>query len=296
MDTGFGGWAFMLMILVIGCSDESDVNNDRIEGLFRLSDFGQCTIPMDSQGMDVYDDKFLFQGSYVPKKGCCGIVTVDLNDRRILGGFIFGQDLPLIHMNNINCGEKYNETDKFPLLYLCDSFGTDKCCFVVRVSDDASHYNVVQAITYSGQMMNYNYYQDWILDAEERLILAYGKEKSDIMDYGCLVFSLPALENSIVRLSDADVLDSFVINSAVLLPQGSKLRKGILYTVYGFNYEPYPAWYLEYDMNAKRIIKKIQIDHGVGEPEAVAIFKDKVLINNNSTNPTYWRLKYITGN
>ncbi len=285
----------MAMLIILGCSDESDVQNDRIEGLFRLSDFGQCTIPMDSQGMDVYDDKFLFQGSYVPKQGCCGIVTVDLSNRQLLGEFTFGQDIPLIHMNNINCGKKYDETDKFPLLYLCDSFGTDKCCYVVRVSDDASHYKVVQTITYCGQMMNYNYYQDWILDAEEGIIVAYGKSNSIVTDYGCLVFSLPVLENSIIRLSDDDVLDSFVI-SAVLIPQGSKLQKGILYTVYGYNNDTYPAWYLEYDKNAKRIIKMIQIDHGVGEPEAVAIFKDKVLINNNSTNPTYWRLNYITEN
>lgn len=280
-----------LSILVIfGCSDESDAQNDRIECLFGLSDFGQCTIPMDSQGMDVFDDKYLFQGSYVPQKECCGIVTVDINDRRILGEFTFGQNFPLIHMNNINCGKKYDETDKFPMLYISEALGEQRC-FIVRLDNDASHYSVVQTIKYDGDLYSSADYRDWFLDNENGYIYAYGRTNFYSGEYCCLKFELPLFNTKSIILSDSDIVDAFTMNTGLIIPQGTKCDNGILYTVYGYNTNEYPSWFMKYDLSAKQIILIERLGSRMGEPEAISLFQHKVLISNNSTSPTYWVFK-----
>lgn len=280
----------MAMLFILGCSDESDVQNDRIERLFCLSDFGQCTIPMDSQGMDVYDDKFLFQGSYVPKQGCCGIVTVDLSNRQLLGEFTFGQDIPLIHMNNINCGKKYDETDKFPMLYISEALGEQRC-FIVRLDNDASHYSVIQTIKYSGDLYSSTDYRDWFLDNDNGYIYAYGRTNFNSGEYCCLKFELPLFSSKSIVLTDSDIIEAFTMNTGLLIPQGTKCDNGILYSVYGYNTKDYPSWFMKYDLSAKQIVLIERLGSIMGEPEAVSFFQQKVLISNNSSSPTYWIFK-----
>ena len=47
------------------------------------------------------------------------------------------------------------------------------------------------------------------------------------------------------------------------------MRNGILHTVYGFNTDSYPSWYVKYDLDNKNIISKVKLDKRYGEPEAV---------------------------
>lgn len=281
----FVSFASLLFILV-ACSGETIPTFERIQREFSLSDWGDVGIAMDSQGMDIYEDTYLFQASYIPGSSCA-MVTVNLKEKRILGGFQFNELFPLIHMNNVNCGEKWSPNDNFPLLYISEAHN-EKRCFVIRLLDNASQYSVVQTIKYNGEKYASNNYMDWFLDNDGGFLYAYGHLSAITPEYCFVKFSLPPLTQESVVFTDDDIIDDFLINSDILVPQGTKMRNGTLHTVYGFNTDEYPSWHVRYDIVNKKIVSKVKLDKRLGEPEAVSFFQDKTIISNNATNPSYW--------
>ena len=270
-----------------GCSELLDGKEEsRSDIFFSLLDYGGIGIAMDSQGMDIYNDSYLFQGSYVGDRGC-GIVVVDLVNREIVGSVDFLKGSPPIHMNNINCGKKYKSEDRFPILYISEAHN-EKRCFVTRLSDNASDYSILQVIKYTGEKYASNNYMDWFLDNDGGFLYAYGHLSAKSTEYCFIKFPLPPLTQESVLFTDDDIIDDFLINSEILVPQGTKMRNGILHTVYGYNTDKYPSWYVKFDLVNKKMISNAKLDKRWGEPEAVSFFQNKILISNNATNPSYW--------
>ena len=280
---------FLLIVLIgtlCGCSPDNEENITDGGMLFSLLDYGQLQIKMDSQGMDIYNDSYLFQGSYVGESGC-GIVVADLVNKEIIGCIDFLKGTSPIHMNNINCGRKYKPEDRFPILYISEA-NNEKRCFVTRLSNNASQYSILQVIKYTGEKYASYNYMDWFLDNDEDYIYGYGLLNSSVSDYCIIKFPLPPLTQESVILTDDDIIDDFLIRTDVFIPQGTKMRNGILHTVYGYNTDKYPSWYLKYDLVNKKMVSKVKLDKRWGEPEAVSFFQDKTIISNNATNPSYW--------
>lgn len=100
-------------------------------------------------------------------------------------------------------------------------------------------------------------------------LLDYGQLNSTRSEYCIVKFSLPPINRESVVFTDDDIIDEFLIKTDVLIPQGTKMRNGILHTVYGFNTDSYPSWYVKYDLDNKIIISKVKLDKRYGEPEAV---------------------------
>lgn len=265
-------------------ADDTERLNEGL--LFSLLDYGKIGIAMDSQGMDVYNDLYLFQGSYARERGC-GIVVVDLVNKEIIGSLDFLKGTPPIHMNNINCGRKYKPEDRFPILYISEA-NNERRCFVTRLSNNASQYSILQIIKYTGEKYASYNCMDWFLDNDGEFIYAYGPYNPTVSEYSVIKFSLPPINQESVVFTDDDIIDDFIINTDVLIPQGTKMRNGILHTVYGFNTDEYPSWYVKYDLDNKKMISKMKLDKRLGEPEAVSFFQNKTIISNNATNPSYW--------
>ena len=257
------------------------INNSYIKTLFTLSNFGSATYPVDSQGMDVYDNKYLFQGNQSGEDR--SVYILDLVQKTILGNFLFTESGSW-HMNNINCAIKEIDTDKFPLIYLSECYGTHRCA-VVKISDSADSYIVKQLITFntSSHYGGGSYAFDWFLDIENNLIYCYGNTASS-GSVEIVKFNLPSLSDATVTLTDNDVLDSFIVNG-IGIYQGSKLINGKLVCPEGFGNAEYPAYISVIDLTKKQVVTRVP--WGYGEPEAAAVYENGILIVNNSTNPIY---------
>ena len=211
------------------------------------------------------------------------IYILDLEQKTILGNFLF-TETGSWHMNNLNCATKETDTDKFPLIYLSECMGTHRCA-VVKISDGADSYVVKQLITFNTSL-HYgggSYSFDWFVDLENNLIYCYGGTASR-GSVEIVKFNLPSLSDAAVILTDNDVLDSFIVNGIGIF-QGSKLINGKLVCPEGYGNAEYPAYISVIDLNKKQVVTRVP--WGYGEPEAVAIYKNGLLVVNNAVNPTY---------
>ena len=124
------------------------------ERLFKMSSFGVKGFYSASQGMDIYKDAIMFQAGY--SGSSMYIHILDLDNHILLGTIQFhSPDGKTSHLNNINCGAKFDETDFFPLLYLSQTTNS-RFCYVLRIANDASSYELVQTIKYEGSKYHTN--------------------------------------------------------------------------------------------------------------------------------------------
>ena len=66
-----------------------------------------------------------------------------------------------------NCGQKYKNSDKWPLLYLSQTQDSHKC-YVLRLTDNASSYSLLQTILYTGHQ---HYSNIKIINLEEKRLV-----------------------------------------------------------------------------------------------------------------------------
>lgn len=260
-----------------------DGSNDLycVHWMFRLSSFGVSPFSGSSQGMDIFEDKVLFQA------GVYGdlIHVLDLETSSLKGtiGFIapFNESS---HMNNINCGEKYCDSDYYPLLYVSQTFNSHSC-FVLRLSNILNSYELIQTIQYVGNLHHLDGDYDWFIDLKNRYIYTYGIHNGNIEEREILKFPLPGLDQPIAALGDEDVLDSFLL-SDMSIYQGSRIIDGLLFAPVGSGDDKYPGYLKIFDLASKSLIENVPLN--CGEPESIGPYKDGAIICGGGKNPNYY--------
>ena len=253
--------------------------------LFQMSSFEVEPFSGNAQGMDIFDDRILFQAG----TGQNYIHIIDLKESKALGTISFvAPNNEKCHMNNINCGIKLNALDRFPLLYLSQT-NSPKSCFVIRISNDAQSYDIVQTIKYIGK----NHYlksssYDWFVDYSNNFIYSYGHYNGDKDKREIMKFKLPSLDYQEIAFSDDDILDSFVLENQSIY-QGSKMIDGLLYTPVGYGGGSYPGRLIIINLNTKEVVQDIPIS--CGEPEAIARYKSGAIISSGGGYPTYYYIR-----
>ena len=253
--------------------------------LFPLSSLGIGPYSKNSQGMDIYNDDILFQAGVENTL----IHLISLKDSKVLGSVEFATPTgEPCHMNNINCGPKYNLEDSFPILYLSQTTDS-KACFVLRISNDASHYELIQTIRYDGaDHYKSNSSFDWFIDLQNNLIYTYGKYNGNANQREIMKFSLPPLENKEVIFTDKDILDSFVLDNQSIY-QGSKIIDGLLYCPVGYGNTQHPGRLIIIDLDKKEVVNDIPLN--CGEPESIGQFKNGAIICGGGRNPLYYFIR-----
>ena len=254
------------------------------EILFRLSSFGVSPFSSSAQGMDIYQDEVMFQAGL----GGNIIYVLDLNSQTCLGTIIFeAPNGEPSHMNNINCGDKYLSTDRWPLLYLSQTTNSH-ACFVLRLSNNASSYEIVQTIKYGGEKHHINSLYDWFIDTKNGYIYTYGYYNGIINKREILKFPLPPHNVGDVIFTDDDVIDSFVL-SDMSIYQGTKIINGFLYAPVGYGNNDYPGYLKIVDLKEKKL--KMSIAITCGEPESIGKYKNGMIICGGGKNSNFYYIQ-----
>lgn len=225
------------LLTVFSCGNGATVtfqDGFEMERIFDVDELidSSVTVKGASQGFAVYGR----YGFFFHDKG--QVLIVDLKNEELVSTFVV-PGLEKAHCNNAAFSdEKWTEDSIFPLLYVTECAGSNRC-YVVDL--DFATGNVVQEIWYDGT--DYNRTFDWCIDPERGFIYTRGGNREYWMDppdhpvYGRMMmlkkFRLPRkadfTETGAVRLSEKDALDSFALDD-VYFGQGSVIRNGIMYT------------------------------------------------------------------
>lgn len=253
--------------------------------LFRMSSFKVDSFSGYAQGMDIYDDRILFQAG----TGENLIHIIDLQESKLLGSISFvvpneGE----CHMNNLNCGMKLSSSDRFPLIYLSQT-NKPRSCFVLKINNDAMSYKLVQTITYNGleHYLNNSSY-DWFIDYSNNYLYSYGHYNGDKNRREIMKFKLPSIDSDVVTLSDNDILDYYVLDNQSIY-QGSRIIDDLLYTPVGNGSSNYPGRLLIINPISREVVQDIPIS--CGEPEAIAKYKTGAIISSGGQDPTYYFIR-----
>lgn len=205
---------------------------------------------------------FAIHGKYgfvLHDKGQC--VVIDMKKNKFVSTFMLEGNVS--HCNNASFGVE--KGTKFPLLYISGCKG-DHCCYVTDITLDGS--KIVQKIFHSGE--GYTGSFDWFIDRKNKIIYTYGT--SGAMSKLVKKFKLPALAdsdaNGEVHLTQADVLDEFSFDG-IRIYQGSVLKGNYAYL--GDGYPPYDRMLHVLDMNAKTLVKSVNLNDLEYEPEGVDV-------------------------
>ena len=253
--------------------------------LFPLSSLGIGPYSKNSQGMDIYDNRLLFQAGLYKNT----IYVLNLNTQEFLGSINFSVPQgESSHMNNINCGEKLNRTDVYPLLYVSQTSDSHSC-FVIRLSDDISSYDLIQTIKYIGTKHHTNSNYDWFIDLRNHFVYTYGKHDGILEDREIVKFRLPSVESKEVFFTDHDVIDSFILKNMSIY-QGSRIIDGLLYAPVGYGNYSFPGYLKIINLDKKTVVMDISIT--CGEPESIGQYKDGVIICGGGDNPGYYFIQF----
>ncbi|HBN01355.1 MAG TPA: hypothetical protein DD383_01780 [Rikenellaceae bacterium] len=205
---------------------------------------------------------FAIHGKYgfvLHDKGQC--VVIDMKKNKFVSTFMLEGNTS--HCNNASFGVE--KGTKFPLLYISGCKG-DHCCYVTDITLDGGR--IVQKIFHSGE--GYTGSFDWFIDRKNKIIYTYGS----CGDMRKLVkkFKLPELADSDtkgeVHLTQADVLEEFPIEG-IRIYQGSVLKGRYAYL--GDGYPPHDRLLHVLDMDAKKLVKTVNLNDLQHEPEGVDI-------------------------
>ena len=253
--------------------------------LFKLSSFGVEPFSVNSQGMDIYNDEILFQAGV----DNTDIHIISLQKPGVLGNvsFVTPSGEPC-HMNNINCGNKLNSWDTFPILYLSQT-SDSRSCFVLHILNDAKSYKIIQTIIYNGEnhYMN-NQAFDWFIDLDNGFIYTYGNVSKGSNKREIVKFNLPSLAIKDIVLTDEDVIDSFILENQSVY-QGSKIIDGLLYAPIGYGNSQHPGRLIIIDLRQKAVVEDISIS--CGEPESIGKYKSGAIICGGGRDPFYYYVK-----
>lgn len=250
--------------------------------LFRLNNYQTPKYGMESQGMDIFDNRYIFQGSD-NTGNLPSLVVIDLKTKKIINEYQFPFDG--CHMNNINLAPNAATNSNFPTLYISECRKKHRCYVVELVNNT---YNLVQEIFFSSN----NHYGgckhsfDWFID--DKYIYTFGN--TDIEgEIDICKFNLPSLKSAKCTFTDDDIIDSFKVQN-LFVYQGTKVIDGKLYTFSGLDTKDFPTYLIVINLKTHEIEKKININ-GLGELEALGKYKKGFIAVNCAYNPTYYYIR-----
>ena len=198
-------------------------------------------------------------GFVLHDKGQC--VVIDLKKNKFVSTFMLEGNTS--HCNNASFGGE--KGTMFPLLYISGCKG-DHCCYVTDITLDSGR--IVQKIFHSGE--GYTGSFDWFIDRKNKIIYTYGS--SGDMRKLVKKFKLPTLAdsdaNGEVHLTQADVLDEFPVEG-IRIYQGSVIKGRYAYL--GDGYPPHDRLLHVVDMDAKKLVKTVNLNDLHHEPEGVDV-------------------------
>ena len=247
------------------------------------------------QGMDVW-------GQTIVSLQNTGVVTLYRYDGRSMEKL--GTSFPLQsldkenHANVCSASRHFlHECDPLPLLYVSQcskgrSKGMKDVCFVERIRPDLRSSELVQTIHYDDAKGNFGYAVQWVLDNENGFLYGYGNtiNNSDAQNRHRIVkFRIPALGDSLVTLTDKDLLENYLIEETYSQPynhigQGLFIRDGLLYMPVGVGTDKHPSFLYVWDLTRRWMRNVLDLREATkGELEDCAAFGSALLIQAQGT-------------
>lgn len=155
------------------------------------------------------------------------------------------------HCNNADFGDTfYSDSDEFPLLYSSHQGRNARCILVDRIFKEDGEYKMetIQRIDLPWEVDEpLGYTPDAIVDNENNCLYVYTGNTIPITDFYIYKFRLPTHTEGNIKLSQEDILASWVINDCPsYYKQGGMVKDNILYIMEGV-----PGWQTD---NILRII------------------------------------------
>ena len=242
------------------------------------------------QGMDVW-------GQTIVSCQNTGIVTLYHYDGSTFKKM--GDSFPLTtndkenHANVVSMSRTFHKSgDPLPLIYVSQCSkgrykGMKDVCFVERINPDLKSSELVQTILYKDENHNFGYAVQWVLDNENGYLYGYGNtiNNNDPQNRHRIVkFRIPELKDSLVTLTDADLLENYLVEETYQRPfnpigQGLFIKDGMLYMPTGFGTEKAPSVLYVWDLAGRHMRNVIDLSKSTqSELEDCAVFGSGLLI------------------
>ncbi len=267
-----------------------------------------------AQGMGIYDGKaFVLYDT-----GMCAVYDLDNREASPLDVFplgSFNEGVPareyLNHANDCMFSRTHFRGNPIPLLYVTTGTGTGgdadgyfyRCAVEDITRDARGRYTArtVQTISYCPEgIENTPFLQPcwgcpaWLTDPEEGCLYMFSAKyrtkrgctpEGEHNRYIITKFPLPDPEaGGFVKLTPADILDQFSVQSDVEFTQGGTVCNGRLYYTFGLPKKDYPDIILIFDLKEKRLIAQVEnLDGALNEEEieCCAEYRGRLYVNTN---------------
>lgn len=196
------------------------------------------------------------------------------------------------HANAVSFGNKLNDSDPYPLLYITGYNGTDASdnalnpgvCLVYKVNADYTT-ELVQVISIaftnnialwgSGKSSDGIYrFGDFVVDTDNNVLYAFTIRDDYLTNTRFFKFNLPPTSEPTISLDTEDIIEYFDVPVYRVI-QGATYHNGLIYVLYsGLNHPGMAV----VDVSQKKQIGNLNLKDVLTEPEAVVITDDDIYI------------------
>ncbi len=242
------------------------------------------------QGFDIYDSRYLFQGSY--KAGTGGsIIVVDL-DAGIKLGKVEG--IGVEHVNLIICGDKYDESDLYPTLWVSSVGNEPYDGMVIRLNNDLNGFEVVHNIKYIGTQLDAGAHVIPFKEDDKIILYSFGIGSGSYVGKALFV-DAAVLGQTDVTIDDIDIERHITFQAAPKM-QGARVLGGQLCVPTGIGDS---AAILFVNIDDGSIESKIPLagelyPFNESEPEAVALYKNCLIVTGKD-KAEYRKIQFAVG-
>ncbi len=215
------------------------------------------------------------------------------------------------HANDCMFSRTHLRGNPIPLLYVTTGTGTGgdedgyfyRCAVENIIREESGRYRAetVQTISYIPHGIEDTPYEApcwgcpaWLMDPDEGALYTFSAKyrtkrgctpEGEHNRYIITKFPLPSPEEGgFVKLTPADILDQFSVESDVQFTQGGTVHGGKLYYTMGLPQKDYPNRILIFDLKEKRLAVQVEnLDTALNmeEIECCAVYNGKLYVNTN---------------
>ncbi len=231
------------------------------------------------QGMDVW-------GNHMLSLQHTGLATIyQLSDGGIkkLKQFKLASNGDGNHANTVSFGPSLAaQGDPMPPIYVSHCSKASTACSVERITPDLKGSTLVQTITLEG---NSNPLQ-WVVDRDNNCLVAImstaGWDKAG--NHRIMRFALPDLSQEQVALTQADAIESYLIEDTYKAPfavvmQGAAVHNSLLFLPTGSGTAKQPSALYVWDLATRSMRNVVDLSGATsGEPEDCAVWNSRLLL------------------
>lgn len=253
------------------------------------------------QGMDVW-------GQTVVSAQNTGVITLYHYDgkelRRCGEPFVLASNDKENHANVLSMSRTfYQPNDPLPLIYVSQCArgkyrDMKDVLFVERIKPDQKSSELLQTIYYKDDNHHFGYALQWVLDNENGFLYGYGNtidNRNPQNRHRIVKFRLPEVKDTLVVLTDADLLENYLIEDTYHQPfnpvgQGLFIHNNLLFMPVGLGTEKDPSFLYIWDLARHRMYYVIDLSVSTqGELEDCAAYGSGLLIQ---TQGALYRLDF----